>query len=184
MAHEALDQALRAVDGQTYIYTMRSLLPLTTACIEVINNDQLAAELDDTGLRDHRQILREFCDTEDSGQATDLTVFGGSVACMSLVKLPDSKRIAEGLRTIDESTFNSTLINYLVGARMSSEDDIMAHAERYFDAYPVLDASFQLLSRYEEFLKLPPDLETAITMGGVAINIALIDAVEATSPLR
>lgn len=54
----------------------------------------------------------------------------------------------------------------------------MAHAEHYFDAYPMLDASLQLLNRYEEYLKLPQDLETAITMGAVAVNIALIDALK------
>jgi hypothetical protein len=117
-----LSKVLLDIDPETYKLLSKSLLMPINVHRQLAGFEQFVDAGKSTLFSGHRQALIESAGANETEEEIKLSVFGGSVACVALLKLPNASEILGLLSDVDEPAFNSTLCRASEKARYADEE--------------------------------------------------------------
>jgi hypothetical protein len=170
------DKALGDIDSETYIYTAGSFLVPLHKRERTMDSDIFTDAGIGTVFVGHRQAIRESSVAEEVGEeGIEFVLFGGSIACLTILHLPNADEILRCLEGTSADDFADAIRSSSLDATNGDQTDISAMAvyvhtkSEALANLPSLCGVFASRNGYEDYIG------AAIAGGAGIFNFGLAD---------
>jgi hypothetical protein len=171
-----LDKALGDIDSEAYIYTAGRFLVPVHRRERSMNSDVFTNAGASTVFAEHRQALRESSVAEEVGEeGLEFVLFGGSIACLTILHVPNSDEILECLRELGANDFSDKIRKSSADASNGDQTDISAMASFVHGKSEALANLPSLCGVFADRSGYSMDIGAAIAGGAGIFNFALAD---------